>query len=594
MMASHRPSETQRPSETLPAPARHLPSNPVTTTSPPARTTLQPSPFVVGFDWVLAFGVLTLAFLLASFSVRNSDFWMHLAAGRLLAEGNYEFGKDPFSYVGADRVWVNHAWLFDWALYLLYKSAGGPGVVIAKAIALALTAGFLLMARKPGQSVFPGVVCVGLAVIAAAPRLLLQPVFASFLFLAVLMFLLIRVPRRPGSWAFPAAVAGLFWLWANCDQWFILGPATLALYTAGQFIRKDEGEDTGTLLKALGLGVVACMLNPHHVRVWALPPEAFDVQMAQLIEKDYELSPIFAGVFTKGGLDLTGDRENPANLYSLVALLVLTVAGFAVNYKRASVGLALVWLGAVSLSLAYLRGIPFLAFVSVPIASVNLAAAAGRLAARPLPEGAVRLLDTFRGTGRAVAGLVGLILIALTYAGWLHPFGQQRRWKWDVEPNTSLVRAAEKIQAWRTSGELPPDARLLNLQPDFANYAAWYAPAEKSFFDFRFAFHEPEVADYLAVRRYLSHTVQERRQDPFDLNEFLRRHRVSYALTAHPNRGWNQAALNALWAADLGAGRGPEWVLWHVDGRAVILGWTRQEAIPSTSFERLKFDPLRA
>ena len=67
MMASHRPSD--------PPPAE--PAPPVV-----VQTGLQPSGFVTGFDWVLAFGVLVLAFFVGSFSVRNSDFWMHLAAGR--------------------------------------------------------------------------------------------------------------------------------------------------------------------------------------------------------------------------------------------------------------------------------------------------------------------------------------------------------------------------------------------------------------------------------------------------------------------------------------------------------------------------------
>src|SRR5262245_3269942 len=118
MMASHRPSE-------LPAPPPPDPAAP-TPAAPGGKTTLAPSNFIVGFAWVLAFGVLTLAFLLASFSVRNSDFWMHLATGRLLAEGNYSFGKDPFSFVGEDRTWVNHSWLFDWLTYLLYRAGGGP------------------------------------------------------------------------------------------------------------------------------------------------------------------------------------------------------------------------------------------------------------------------------------------------------------------------------------------------------------------------------------------------------------------------------------------------------------------------------------
>jgi len=121
MMASHRPD----------APVAPPPPEPAPPAAPAGLTTLPHSNFLVGFDWVLALGVLTLAFLVASFAVRNSDFWMHLAAGRLLAEGSYQFGTDPFSYTDSDHTWVNHAWLFDWFLYQLFKLGDGPALVIA-------------------------------------------------------------------------------------------------------------------------------------------------------------------------------------------------------------------------------------------------------------------------------------------------------------------------------------------------------------------------------------------------------------------------------------------------------------------------------
>jgi len=585
MMASHRPADPPPP------PLEPTPASP-SPTSPGAKTTLPVSNFLVGFDWVLAVGVLTLAFLIASFSVRHSDFWMHLATGRLLAEGKYEFGKDPFSFVGTDRTWVNHAWLFDWLLYLLFKAGGGPAVVVAKAVMLTLTAGLLLLARKPGQSWFPGVVCVGLALVAAAPRLLLQPTMVSFLFLAALMFLIIRAPKRAGSWTFPILVAVLFCVWANFDQWFFLGPLFLVLYTVGQYVRPDEGEDGVTLWKAVGLGVLACMVSPHHVKVWTFPPELFDREMRDLLRDDVDLARL-----TRTGLDADAwdFSANAANPTALIALLTLSAIGFAVNYRRLSAGLTLVWLGAVVLGALHLRAIPFVAFVAAPIAAVNLAAAGRRLAETPLTEGQVRTLHALRSGGRVAVGLVGVVMVAVCYAGWLHPFVDQRRLKWDVEPSPSMARAAERIQQWREAGTLPDDARLLNIQPDFANYIAWFAPGQKTFFDFRLRFHADEAAEYMALRRYLGHRdPQERRRDPYDLNGFLRKHRVTYAVSAHPNRAQNLAAVEALWGFEVDPMAGPEWALWHVEGWAVILGWTKQEAIPTSVFNQLRFDPVRA
>ncbi|HEX3148829.1 MAG TPA: hypothetical protein VHR66_12180, partial [Gemmataceae bacterium] len=81
MMASHRPAE--QPPAPPPDPDVPVPSPTAST----GKATLTPSNFLVGFDWVLAFAVLALGFLVASFAVQNSDFWMHLATGRLLTEG---------------------------------------------------------------------------------------------------------------------------------------------------------------------------------------------------------------------------------------------------------------------------------------------------------------------------------------------------------------------------------------------------------------------------------------------------------------------------------------------------------------------------
>src|SRR5262245_12645634 len=89
-----------------------------------------PAGALAGLDLGLSLLVLALAFLLASFAVRNSDFWMHLATGRDLTQGRYSFGTDPYSFTTEGRYWVNHAWLFDLLLYCLYQ-LGGPAVVLA-------------------------------------------------------------------------------------------------------------------------------------------------------------------------------------------------------------------------------------------------------------------------------------------------------------------------------------------------------------------------------------------------------------------------------------------------------------------------------
>ena len=315
-----------------------------------------------------------------------------------------------------------------------------------------------------------------------------------------------------------------------------------------------------------------------------------DQGLATLFEKDARVCRAFANSCDSPYRpDFTGSRHF-LNVYSLVGLLVLSLLGFVLNYRRVSIGLIVALAGSVALALFHLRSIPFFAIVAAPIAALNLAEAGRRLAERPLQNQTMRMLHALRGGGRVVVGIACVLLISVSYAGWLHPTAQQRRWNWDVEPSESLKHAAEQIHTWRAEGTLPPEARLLNLQPDFASYVAWYAPGEKDYFDYRVRFHAPEARDYVALRRYLSHvTPQERQQDSFDFPEFLRRNRITYLVNSSRLPQHNRAALSAL----IESAPIPDWVLWYVTGRATILGWVKQDVMSPTAFARLRFDPVR-
>src|SRR5262249_38896612 len=69
--------------------------------------------------------VCALAFLLAATPARNSDLWLHLASGRLFAQGQMFSGTDPFASTTAGVFWVNPTWLSDALLYGLYQLGDG-------------------------------------------------------------------------------------------------------------------------------------------------------------------------------------------------------------------------------------------------------------------------------------------------------------------------------------------------------------------------------------------------------------------------------------------------------------------------------------
>src|SRR5262249_53839660 len=155
---------------------------------------------------------------------------------------------------------------------------GGAGLIVVKGLLVALLAGLMLRTCWRGNTGWPALVAVVLALVALGPYLALQPVIASYLALATTLWWLERDAKR---WAAePTAerrlkdhllLPGLFVLWANLDEWFLLGPLTVGLYLLGALVESRRGQATASAarLRFLGLvavgGLAAGLLNPHHV-----------------------------------------------------------------------------------------------------------------------------------------------------------------------------------------------------------------------------------------------------------------------------------------------------------------------------------------
>src|SRR5207248_10634445 len=154
-----------------------------------------------------------------------------------------------------------------------------------KALLVALLAALMLRTghRAGGRWWLPAV-CVALAVLVMGPRLTLQPVVVSYLLLGVTLWLLVSGRRGAEEGASPGGrwwlVPGVCLLWVNLDSWFLLGPATVALFLVGELLQRQLEPDQDTLPPArlralgvvLGVSVAACVVSPHHFRAFMLPP----------------------------------------------------------------------------------------------------------------------------------------------------------------------------------------------------------------------------------------------------------------------------------------------------------------------------------
>jgi hypothetical protein len=564
---------------------------------------------IARLDRALVVVVLAFAFLLALVAVRNSDFWMHLATGRLIAHGQYQFGTDPFSYTST-VYWANHAWLYDSILYGLATAAGGPEskvggavLVVVKALLVTLLAWFMLKIRRPGQSLWIPALCTALAFLAMSPRLLFQPTLASMLLLSLTLYILqqpdyvngeagpLGQSSRPSPKVYWLLVP-LFVLWVNVDSWFVLGPITVALFLLGELLQRflspatgaesPQPSRVGALAVVLVVGLAACLVNPHHYHAFALPGQLPLTPSAEVLEREDLFRPFFYWLLqddywqSYAAWTIAGLAYWPLMGLGLASFLCTVFAGC--RWWRLTI-----WLAFLLLSGYQVRAIPFFAVVAAPITALNWQdVLAGRFGTLPRVD---RPWKAWSLAGRVLTLLLGVGLLAAAWSGWLNlsygfpvrpPTG--RRVDWTVYVDPSLRKTALQLKAWRDQGLLGPEEHGFNYSPDVANYSAWFCPEQKGFFDYRLDLFTPELArefvdTRLSLRGNLPPAGDSARR-PVDWQEVFRNHHINHVvLYGNDSSPLNPGIPNALQAAIWMLFDPQHWTLLYMDGRTTIFRW---------------------
>ena len=569
-------------------------------------------------DVVLALVGVVLAFLLGSFAARNSDLWLHLAGGRLIAEGQLNLGTDPFGFVAPDRPWVHTSWLTDLAAYLAYK-ADPTGVILVgvKAAVFAVAFGLFYFLRRPGHALWPWAVVGVLAVLAAAPYAILRPAVVSVAFLSLTMVLIGRLPWRANSWREPLILAGVFAVWANADAWFFLGPLAVACVLLGELVNRTllgaappataadpfpPAPPVPALVKALGLGVVAVLLNPFFLAAVVKDPGEAVAQLVPMelgfgipagASENYELGALTMSPLT-GVYQSRESLGYGVNGFSYAALLVAGVLTLVLGFARLRAAHVLLWLAFAGLSLLHVRLIPYFAVVIAPLVAGHLNGLSGALTLGRSSDPKTRILLTACGLGRVLCLFLAFVMVTITYPGWLHPQSSvraaQNRLDWALAPDAGMERSAKLFAARRADGTIPDGLRGLGNSAEFGNYLAWHAPGERAFVNTRYPFHRHELPDLIAARQISGprRTPAEVVAKLNDLNRVAADRAAGYfAVTSPPGQRIDMESVLQLLNDDA------HWVLWHLDGRSAIFGRVGIDPAADARAKGLKFDTAR-
>jgi hypothetical protein len=242
-----------------------------------------------------------LVFIVASLDRGyQTDFWQHLARGRLIAREHALVSADRFTFTVPGRPFFDNNWLTQLGYYGAFSAGGLEAVQFLNAALLAATFALLvrLCRRASGSTALAAAAGVG-AFLGLWQTFLIRPQTVSMLLFVGLYGLLEAARTRPRLllWAPP-----LMALWANVHGGFAVGLALIFSFVLGATWErwktnlalppggegKGEGEDQAPpfpLLACLVVSAAATLANPYGWNVYRYAGKLSSVGVARGIEE---------------------------------------------------------------------------------------------------------------------------------------------------------------------------------------------------------------------------------------------------------------------------------------------------------------------
>ncbi|MBI2469178.1 MAG: hypothetical protein HYV62_15400, partial [Candidatus Rokubacteria bacterium] len=302
------------------------------------------------------YGLTLLAvFAVALSSFTRFDFWWYLKAGEYIVQTRSVPQGDPFSFTAPGRPWINHMWLTQVVLYLLYESVGRIPILVGKSALVAAVFGVVLATcLRRGVHPLLAVSVTALAALAGQGYWHARPQILTYLFMAIYLHLLQEGWER--------RLRRLVWLplimvaWANLHAGFVTGLGLLGLIVLGETIARLLAPGRGGWRPLATLALIsaaaggASLLNPFGIRAVLFPLEV--VSSREFMTTTIEwFSPNF----------------HDPQYRPFEAMLLLLFAGLALGGSRLRVTDVILAVTLTHLGLSSIRHIPLFAVGVAPI-----------------------------------------------------------------------------------------------------------------------------------------------------------------------------------------------------------------------------------
>ncbi len=245
--------------------------------------------------------IILLLLIMALRTPLDTDMWWHLRAGEETWSNRQVYSVDTFSFTRQGQDWLNHSWLSQVLMFLLFQSGGYLALSLWVAITV-VTSMALMYFQMEGHSLLRGAILI-LAGAAASVVWSPRPQVMSLVLFGLVSYLLYLYKWKKKDhlvWLIP-----IFLLWGNLHGGYILGMILLGVMIGGELLNiimpgKNEYQLNWAEIRKLvvwtAASLLAVLINPYGIGMWKIPFNTVEVKALQDLISEWA-SPDFHQLF---------------------------------------------------------------------------------------------------------------------------------------------------------------------------------------------------------------------------------------------------------------------------------------------------------
>lgn len=220
--------------------------------------------------------IILLLLIMALRTPLDTDMWWHLRAGEETWLNRQVYSVDTFSFTRSGQIWLNHSWLSQVMMFVLFQTGGYLALSVWVAVTAA-TSMALVYFQMEGHSLLRGAILI-LAGAAASVVWSPRPQIMSLVLFGLVSYLLYLYKWKKKNhliWLVP-----IFLIWGNLHGGYVLGVILLGVMIGGELLNKIipgktefhmDWPEIRKLVFWASSGMLAVLINPFGIGMWKIP-----------------------------------------------------------------------------------------------------------------------------------------------------------------------------------------------------------------------------------------------------------------------------------------------------------------------------------